>query len=166
MEYITQKIVATSTILPRIRYTYTMMNDTSEIKSPAVGCMLGKAYQTLLTQLAEALDRNGVGITPAEYLVLRAVYSREGLQQCEIADMVGKDKSAVCRNVAALERKGIVRTEAVSHKCVRVYLTEKGIAQQPLVMKVAHARHEDLAGRISGDDLDVLIRVLDTIINQ
>lgn len=143
-----------------------MMNETSEIKSPAVGCILGKAYQTLLVQLATALDKSGTGITPAEYLVLRAVYYQEGLQQCEIANMVGKDKSAICRCVSGLESKGLVRCEAISHKCLRVYLTEKGAELQPRVMEVANERHKALSGMISKEDLDVFIRVLETIIDQ
>ena len=90
-------------------------------KTPAIGCLIGTAYQILLSRLASTLKEAGLDITTSEYLVLRAIYSNDGLQQCEIAEMVGKDKAAICRCVAGLAKKGLVRTESVSHKCLRVY---------------------------------------------
>lgn len=85
---------------------------------PNVGCKLGAAYQRLLTELAGALGNEKLPVTPAEYLVLRAVFSEDGMQQCEIAELIGKDKGTVCRTVASLERKGFVTTQSVSHRCL------------------------------------------------
>ena len=93
------------------------MTDDKNIKeNPALGCLIGKAWHVLLGQLAAALKDAGLDVTTSEYLVLRALYRGDGIQQCEIADMVGKDKAAVCRCVAGLEKKGLIRTEPVSHK--------------------------------------------------
>ena len=72
-----------------------MKKEIPHIESPAVGCMLGKAYQILLSQLAKALSDAGLEITTTEYLVLRALYSDEGIQQCEIASLKGKDKASI-----------------------------------------------------------------------
>ncbi|MBD5330090.1 MAG: MarR family transcriptional regulator [Bacteroides sp.] len=133
-------------------------------ESPALGCKLGRAYQILLSQLASALKEADLDITTSEYLVLRAVYSNEGLQQCEIADMVGKDKAAVCRCVAGLVRKGLLSTESVSHKCLRVYLTDKSREMKPKVMEVAQKRHNALADLTTPEDLEVFTRIIDKII--
>ena len=136
------------------------------IESPALGCKVGRAYQIMLSQLASALRDAGLSITTREYLILRAVYSREGLQQCEIADLVGKDKAAVCRCVAELVRKGLVVTESVSHKCLKVYLTESARELEPVIMEVAQKRHSELTKITTPAELEIFTKILDSIINS
>ena len=142
-----------------------MKNTTQHIEVPALGCKLGEAYHILLSQLADALKGAGLDLTTTEYLVLRAVFSREGLQQCEIADKVGKDKAAVCRCVAALEKRGLVLTEAVSHKCLRVYSTSKSRELEPAIMAVATKRHKAFTDLTTPEQLEIFIQILDSIIS-
>lgn len=146
--------------------TYGDVSVSADTESPALGCLIGKAYQTLLNQLNSALKEAGVDITASEYLVLRALYTAEGIQQCEIAQMVGKDKAAVCRCVAGLEKKGLVRTESVSHKCLRVFLTEKGRDIEPKVMEVAYIRHKALLDLTTPKNLAIFTEILKKVINQ
>ena len=131
---------------------------------PYVGCLMGSAFQRLTVQLEAALKREGLGITSAEYMILRALYSRDGLQQCEIVDMVGKDKSSICRSVSALAKKNLVITEPVSYKCIRVWLTEKARAIQPKVMQIADERHKALLKLASQKDIEAFVRVLTAIL--
>lgn len=138
----------------------------SGIHPMAIGCKLGRAYQIMIGQLGVTLREHGLDITPAEYLILRAVYCAPGLQQCDIAEMVGKDKASVCRGVAALEKKGLVRTEAVSHKCLRVYPSDRGNEIYPTVMSVAEERYNALAALTSPADLAVFSSILDRIIGE
>lgn len=133
-------------------------------KTPAIGCLIGTAYQILLSRLASTLKEAGLDITTSEYLVLRAIYSNDGLQQCEIAEMVGKDKAAICRCVAGLAKKGLVRTESVSHKCLRVYASEEGRRIEPDIMRVAALRHKELAEMVSHKELEVFTKVLEKIV--
>lgn len=136
------------------------------IESSALGCKVGSAYQIILSQLADALKEARLDITPGEYLVLRSVYSKEGLQQCEIADMVGKDKACVCRCVSVLEKKGLVVTESVSHKCLRVYLTEKSREIKPKIMEIATKRHQALLKLTSPGELEIFNGILEKIISS
>lgn len=138
----------------------------ADSKSPALGCLIGKAYQVLLSQLSVALKEAGLDITTSEYLVLRALYTTEGIQQCEIAQMVGKDKAAVCRCVAGLEKKGLVRTESVSHKCLRVFLTDKGREIKPKTIEVANIRHKALLDLTTPKNLAIFTEILKKVINQ
>lgn len=131
---------------------------------PYVGCLMGSAFQRLATQLEEALKRDKLGITSAEYMILRALYSQDGLQQCEIVDKIGKDKSSICRSVSALTKKGIVRTEPVSYKCIRVWLTDKAREIEPIVMKIANERHQALLKLAPAKDIEAFVRVLKAII--
>lgn len=136
------------------------------IESPAIGCKIGRAYQIMLSQLNSTLKSAGLYITTSEYLILRAVYSREGLQQYEIADLVGKDKAAVCRCVAGLASKGLVRLEPVSHKCLKVYLTEKSREIKSKIIKVAGMRHKALSDLTTPEKLAIFIEILDKIITS
>ncbi len=133
---------------------------------PYLGCLVGTAYHKMLSRLEKALRRAGAGITATEYLVLRALDCRDGLQQCEIGEMVGKDKAAVCRTVGALARKGLLTTESVSRKCTRAWLTAAGRQLEPVVMQVASERHDELASMVSPADMAVFERVLSAIVKQ
>ena len=140
------------------------MEDEKTYDMPYVGCLMGSAFQRLTVQLEAALKREGLGITSAEYMILRALYSRDGLQQCEIVDMVGKDKSSICRSVSALAKKNLVITEPVSYKCIRVWLTDKARDIQPKVMKIAEERHEALLKLAPQKDIEAFVRVLNAIL--
>lgn len=135
------------------------------IESPALGCLLGTAYQTLISQLDMALKDAGLNISTSEYLILRALYCGDGIQQCDIARMVGKDKAAVCRCVAGLVKKGLVRTETISHKCLRVYLTSEGTAIKNKVMEIAAARHKALTDITTPEKLAIFTEILESIVN-
>ena len=133
---------------------------------PNVGCLIGTVYQLLLGQLVAALDRAELDITPPEYLVLRTLYSRDGLQQCEIASVVGKDKGAISRCVAAMVKKKLVITESVSHKCMRVYLSPKACEIKPSVMQVADDCHNSLASLLTIDEMTQFSNILGKIVNN
>lgn len=143
-----------------------MENTNENFESPALGCEVGRAYQIMLSQLATVLKETGLNISTSEYLVLRSVYSKEGLQQCEIAEMVGKDKAAVCRCVAGLEKKGLLATESVSHKCLRVYLTDKSREMESKIMAVALKRHNSLMKLTSPEELKIFQHILEKIISS
>ena len=61
-------------------------------------------------------------------------------------------------------RKGLLSTESVSHKCLRVYLTDKSREMKPKVMEVAQKRHNALADLTTPEDLEVFTRIIDKII--
>ncbi len=159
-------MVAMSTIFLFVCSKVTMTNKPHIYQMPNLGCMLGTAYQCLLGRLSEALFDAGLDITTAEYLILRALYTSDGMQQCEICSLINKDKGAVSRCVAGLVRKGLVVTESVSHKCLRVFLSPEGRRIEPEVMKVARLRHDDLAGILTSDEVGALTEILSKIIEK
>lgn len=143
-----------------------MNNEKNIYGMPNMGCLIGTAYQVLLGQLTTALKQAGLKISAPEYLVLRALYATDGMQQCEIGDLIGKDKSAICRTVAAMAKRGLVRTEPVSYKCLRVYLTDSSKEMRATIMDIACQRQEALERLCSDKELTVFNRVLHNIINQ
>lgn len=135
-------------------------------ESLAVGCLIGKANQILLGELGKALKDAGLDLTTTEYLVMRALYRLDGIQQCEIADMIGRDKAAVCRCVSGLALKNLVRTETVSHKCLRVFATDSGHKIKPRIMRVAEIRHKALTDLMTSEEFAAFIRGLRKITGE
>lgn len=142
------------------------MEDKKTYGMPYVGCLVGAAFQKMISQLDAALKQAGLPITAAEYMILRALYTNDGLQQCEICDMVGKDKASICRSVSALDKKGLIATEPVSHKCIRVWLSDKGKEIRPQIMKIADDRHKALASLGSEKEIENFIKILNSIVKE
>ncbi|MDE6276971.1 MAG: MarR family transcriptional regulator [Muribaculaceae bacterium] len=141
------------------------MTNVPEYKMPNVGCLLGSVYQQELSGLASSLARKGLDIIPSEYLVLRSLYSHDGIQQCDVAALLGKDKAGVSRCVSSMERKGLVSIETVSHKCRRVWLSVKGRELESLIMQVAEERHKALMKRVDEKDMETFVKVLKLLLN-
>ena len=133
---------------------------------PNVGCLIGTVYQRELAKLAGDLTDAGLDLTTTEYLVLRALYTRDGMQQCEIADLINKDKAAVCRCVTAMVRKGLVTTETVSHKCLKFYLSPTAREIEPTVLSVADKRQKAFAAIASPEEIETFVSILNKMIHQ
>ena len=142
------------------------MTDVIEYSMPNVGCLIGSVYQQQLSGLSTALADAGLDIIPSEYLVLRSLYNHDGMQQCDVAALLGKDKAGVSRCVGAMERKGLVRTEIVSHKCRRVWLTDRGGELEPVLLKIAGERHKALKQLVGDKDMETFVKVLKLILTQ
>ena len=79
---------------------------------------------------------------------------------------MGKDKASVCRTVASLARKGYVTTEPVSHKCLRVWVSDQGRKIQHLIDNVALKRHKALEAVVNAGEMDIFVKVLDQILDN
>ena len=143
---------------------FSAMENEKTYDMPYMGCMMGAAFQRLISQLEVSLRQKGLDISAAEYMIVRALYSRDGLQQCEIADLVGKDKSSICRSIAAMQKKNLIHTEPISYKCIRVWLTDLGLDIRPKIMSVAAERHQALLDLAPAEDIEAFGRVLKAIL--
>ena len=143
-----------------------MKDNITTYSMPNLGCLIGTAYQIMVSRLDQALREQGLDVTAGEYLVMRALYSSDGMQQCEIASLIGKDKSAVCRTVTGLVKKKLVRTVPVSHKCLKVYVDQRGREIEPVIMAVAQSRHKALTALLTGEDLRLFSSILKKIIEN
>lgn len=131
-----------------------------------MGCMIGTAYQVLIGELGRALNEAGLKVSVPEYLILRSLYSRDGMQICELSDTVGKDKGAVSRCVKGLVEKGLVYTEQISHKCLMVFVSEKGRGIKQRIMEVARMRHNALDSLLTPDEMKMFLSSLQKIIKN
>ncbi len=161
------EMVNTSTILhPPALYRQMNKEENITYELPNLGCMVGVAYQKMVGSLGEALAKAGLKISVPEYLVLRVLYGHDGCQQCDIAAALGKDKAAICRCVSGMVRKGLLTTKQVSHKCLRVHLTEEARGIEAAVMRVGAERDALLRTIVPAEDLETFRRVLAKIIEE
>lgn len=143
------------------------MKENSKIYNlPNMGCMIGTAYQIMVAQLDEALKSAGLPIAVPEYLILRVLYDYDGLQQCEIASALGKDKAAVCRTVGAMVKKGLVTTQSVSHKCLRLFLSPKAEEMKPSILEVASERENHFLSLGTREEIEIFSRIIKRIIED
>lgn len=131
---------------------------------PNVGCMVGTAYQVMVAQLDRKLADEGLDLSVPEYTILRALYTRDGMQQCEIGMMLGKDKGAISRCVASMARRKLVATEPVSHKCLKVYLTDESRRLKPRILEIARQRQQALESMLTPDEINGFVSALKKII--
>lgn len=143
-----------------------MKENNTDITEPTIGCKIGLAYRILLSQLEKSLYDAGLALSANEYLILRAIYNNDGAQQCEISELIGKDKAVVSRCVETMIRKNLVCTQEVSHKCRKVFCTDEALRIKPIIMSVAADRHNALLQLAEAENLIIFKEILNKIINS
>ena len=131
-----------------------------------MGCMLGTAYQTMVGQLDEILRKELPEVTVPEYMILRSLYFRDGMQQCDIGEMVGRNKGVISRTVKGMASKGFVCTDSESHKCLKVYLTPKAYAMKAKILEIAAERQNTLEKLIGPENISLFSDCLKIIIES
>lgn len=132
---------------------------------PNVGCLLGTAYNIEEMRLRAMLQKERLGISPAEYLILRILFSHKEIQQCEISRILGKDKATVSRTIQSLTKKGLVISDQLSYRCCMISLSEKGRSLEPKIIEIAASRNARLSERISKQEQEFLRNILKKIID-
>lgn len=92
-------------------------------------------------------------------------HSPDGLTGAELAAMCGKDKADISRDIAVLEKAGLVTRERVSGNGyrARITLTPSGTALTQEVIQKAELAVGCIGGSLSEADRECFYRVLDTI---
>jgi ParB/RepB/Spo0J family partition protein len=94
-----------------------------------------------------SLNREGRGLTDLEEaLVVRALCREQGLEQTQVAELLGRHKSWVCRRLALAERLA----EAVAHD-VRAGLVSSTVARE--VARLPRGNQPDVAAAIRRESL-------------
>lgn len=103
----------------------------------SLGLLMNRASVALATSLNAALSAAGIDLPHSQFIVLRCLFYKDGLSQLEIAHTLAKDAAAIKRTVDNLEKKGLVERKVIRTLKNSVYITEKGRALMPEVLKIA-----------------------------
>ena len=120
---------------------------------------------SLIKYFAKELSRNGINLTPEQYLVMDILWDAETLSQQAIADIIQKDKNSVTKFIDSLEKKGLVY-RAVNRKDRRVnniIVSEEGMKLKDKTTEVAINMMSNVLKDIKEEDLLAFDKVMNQI---
>lgn len=128
-----------------------------------VGRMMHEMFRVLRKRSAETSD---VKLTGEQFGILHVINMKnEMCVQQDLANMMGKDKSAILRLIDSLENKKLVMrvVDATDRRKNCLHVTELGkeIIQQYIDMEASIST--ELTAGIAEEDLDTFFRVIATI---
>lgn len=105
--------------------------------SPGVGQILRQASKTYNARLQESLSPYDIGL--AEYLHLRALWTREGISQNELAQRIGIERASSTAVLTSLEHKRLIRRtrDSEDKRKVNVFLTPEGSVLRETLLPAA-----------------------------
>lgn len=114
----------------------------------------------------DKLKRYGISGYQVKYLF--NVCNNRGVSQDELARALFVNKSNVTRQIAALERAGLVRREqaAEDKRVYRIYPTAKAEELMPTIRAVNDEWKELICAGLSRDDIEKLGEVLEKLVNN
>ena len=129
------------------------------------GRMLHEVYR-VFKKLSEGQQPMETYITPEQFGLLHAISEKtEEVIQKDMADMMGKDKSAILRLIDSLEEKELVKRVADSKDRRKNYLmvTKLGYKVIDQYLKIAEDMMLVIQEGLSQEDIDTFQRVVDHI---
>lgn len=76
---------------------------------------------------ANILRKNGIDLTPEQFLAIDALWNQGSMSQTSLSEIMQKDKNSITKLVDALEAKGLVirNRDKVDRRSNTIVLTEK-----------------------------------------
>lgn len=110
----------------------------------------------------------GIGLTPPQVGLLRAIAADPGSSQQQVATRLGLLPSRVVSFVDDLEEQGLVRRERSrsDRRQYELHLTEEGQATMRRIGGVARAHERDLCGALDDGEREQLAELLRRIAEQ
>lgn len=92
----------------------------------SVGYQLRKTFRKMEVLLKKQIEPAGISIGVWYYL--RVLWEKEGLNQRELAELVGRMQPTTVSTLQGMRERGLVRMEAdaTDRRVVRIYLTDEG----------------------------------------
>ncbi|MEW6033802.1 MAG: MarR family transcriptional regulator [Chloroflexota bacterium] len=102
------------------------------------------------------------GLTPAQFFVFNALWSRDGMNLSELADEVSLDNSTLTGIIDRMEKGGFVvrRQDPDNRRATGVFLTPKAREVGPEIMKLADELDAILRRPFSREQMDSFETVL------
>lgn len=113
-------------------------------------------------QFSKRLRELGIHTSKEQWIVLKYLYSEEGLSQNDLAAIIGRDKASVTRLIDNMEKKGYLRREiCVDDKRVRqIFLEEKGKNLYDKTLPVMEDIIDQIQTGLSVEELDITLKTL------
>ena len=117
------------------------------------------------TQMQRSVGLKKLGICGGQVPYLLRLCRCPGLTQEELAKALYFNKSTVTRQIAALEKQGLVRREPSreDRRCQLVYPTEQALEIIPLVRELVHGWNDYLLADMTADERDQLQALMERV---
>lgn len=130
------------------------------------GFYLHRALNTLIKRLNSAFKERGIDLQHAQYVILKTLWTKDGLSQNDLVRCLGKDPAAISRAISYLQSKGYVERRPINGSTTGVYLSEKAILMKPQIEEVADAVTELGLQGIHDNQRKMLVEMLTNIYNS
>ena len=123
---------------------------------------------SLIKYFAKELTRNGINLTPEQYLVMDILWDAEVMSQQAIADIIQKDKNSVTKFIDSLEKKGLVyrQVNKTDRRVNNIVVSEEGMKLKARTTEVAIGMMRNVLKNIKEEDLMALDKVMNQIIEN
>ena len=120
---------------------------------------------SLIKYFAKELTRNGINLTPEQYLVMDILWDAEVMSQQAIADIIQKDKNSVTKFIDSLEKKGLVyrQVNKTDRRVNNIVVSEEGMKLKAITTEVAIGMMRNVLKNIKEEDLMALDKVMNQI---
>lgn len=120
---------------------------------------------SLIKYFAKELTRNGINLTPEQYLVMDILWDAEVMSQQAIADIIQKDKNSVTKFIDSLEKKGLVyrQVNKTDRRVNNIVVSEEGMKLKARTTEVAIGMMRNVLKDIREEDLMALDKVMNQI---
>jgi DNA-binding MarR family transcriptional regulator len=139
-----------------------MMTPAMAHDDPAVSPLFGKTLAALSKCAKAQLSAAQLRITFDQYVLLAALSDHEALTQSELADLLGRDKSAVLRQIDYLEEEGFVTRVADpdDRRKKTLVLTRSGLQVHAKARALVESIMSEALHGIPSHDMRTFTRVL------
>lgn len=129
----------------------------------SLGLLINRTATAMSAALNSALAEAGIGLSQAQFIVLRCLYYNGDMSQLDIARLLSKDAAAIKRTVDSLEEKGLVKRIPVRTLKNSVQITDAGKALMPRAVEIAQEASAKATSGLSSDEISLLMQQLNLI---
>lgn len=131
----------------------------------STGYLVARASHSLAAQLYKNFMQEGIDLPHAQYVILRNLYTNDGLTQQELANALSKDKAAIKRTIDNLvSRKYVTRVKNGS--AYRIFLTDSAIQMRATIDRISDFTIQQSLENISTGEYEIFHDVLNRIIKN
>lgn len=143
-----------------------MKKETTFDPKASVGYLVNRAAKELRRMLGKGMNDAGVDLSIEHFRMLMVLFNHEGVNQQELADLIGIDKTHLTRMLKPIEELGfVVRVEDKKDKRNKLlYLTNIGRAKREELMPVVAETILGIEAQIDADELAIAKKVMLQII--
>ncbi len=126
---------------------------------------MDKTLKIIKLNYLKAFKELGLDFTAEQWVILDALYKKDGISQTELANHSFKDAPTTSRIIDLLIKKGLVERERFDNdrRRYKVFLTEKGKADYETALPAVHQLRKQGWQGLSDEDYDTYLRIMNQI---